>query len=199
MEDFPVDRYLRAARGLADMSQRELALRAGVPHQMVAEVEHSPRLARVDDFGCLLQAAGLRLIVADTDRHEIAPESEQVAALTDRARRRFPAHLDVRAGSDGWWGDGWPMFDGKTPTHTFDRNRGWRDWRRERNEADLTSELRSNQLGDLHGVQRRALTQVVVADEQSQPAQPIDARILSQPTDEARVSPGGLQRSGDVA
>jgi hypothetical protein len=121
------------------------------------------------------------------------------AALKDRARRRFPAHLDVRAGSDGWWGDGWPMFDGKTPTHTFDRNRGWRDWRRERNEANLASELRSNQLSDLHSVQRRALTQVVVGDEQSQPAQPIDARILAQPTDEARVSPGGLQRSGDVA
>ena len=134
MGEFPADRYVRAARAIADLSQRELALRAGVPHHIVAKAEHSPRLARVDEFACLLEAAGLHLIVVDDDGREIPAEDAQLAKRRDRGRRRFPAHLDVREGKDDWWGDGWPMFQGKTPAYTFDRSRGYRDWRRERRE-----------------------------------------------------------------
>jgi transcriptional regulator with XRE-family HTH domain len=132
MRVFPVDRYLRAARRNADVSQRELARRAGLPHQVVAKIERQPALARVRDLAMLLEAAGLHLAVLDDDGLEVAPEPEARSRLKDRGARRFPAHLDVRPGSDGWWGDGWPMFFGRTPDYTFDRSRGLRDWRRGR-------------------------------------------------------------------
>jgi transcriptional regulator with XRE-family HTH domain len=130
--EFPADRYIRAARKLADFSQRDLASRAGIPYSIVARVESAPERARVGDFALLLRAAGLRMQVVDDSGREIAPERRELAGLTDRARRRYPAHLDVRPGKSGWWGDGWPMFDGKAPVNTFDRSRGLRDWRRER-------------------------------------------------------------------
>ena len=56
----------------------------------------------------------------------------------------------------------------------------------------------SDQLRDLDGVERGALAQVVVADEQRQPAAAVDARVLADPADVARVAAGGLQRRRDV-
>ena len=135
MTDFPADRYIRAARAIADVSQRELATRAGVPNHVVTKAEAAPRYARVDRFACLLEAAGLHLIVVDDDGREVKPEGIEQAKRLDRGRRRFPAHLDVREGKDDWWGDGWPMFQGKTPKYTFDRSRGYRDWRRARQDT----------------------------------------------------------------
>ena len=137
MTDFPADRYIRAARAIADLSQRELATRAGVPDHVVVKTEAAPRYARVGQFACLLEAVGLHLIVVDDEGREIAPEDIQQAKRVDRGRRRFPAHLDVRPGKDDWWGDGWPMFAGKTPQYTFDRSRGYRDWRRDQKTRDL--------------------------------------------------------------
>src|SRR5450432_3383581 len=199
VEDFPVDRYLRAARRHADQSQREMALRAGVTHQFVARVECNPSMTRVADFDRLLEAAGLHLIVVDDDGREFAPEADQEGARKDRGRRRYPPHLDVRPGKDNWWGDGWPMFQRKTPEHTFDRSRSFRDWRRERNKAQLARDkLRSDELGDLHRVQSGTLPEVVVADEQGEPAVTVDPGVLPHATDEARVSPGGLQGRRDV-
>src|SRR3954464_13767717 len=55
-----------------------------------------------------------------------------------------------------------------------------------------------DELGDLHGVERRALAQVVVADEQRQPAAAVDALVLADPADVARVTSGSLPRGGDV-
>jgi transcriptional regulator with XRE-family HTH domain len=135
-DEFPADRYIRAARKLADFSQRELASRAGIPYSVVARVESTPERARVGDFALLLHAAGLRMQIVDNAGREIVPERRESADLTDRARRRYPAHLDVRPGKAGWWGDGWPMFDGKAPANTFDRSRGLRDWRRQRREIE---------------------------------------------------------------
>jgi transcriptional regulator with XRE-family HTH domain len=132
MNDFPADRYVRAARAIADLSQRELAIRAGLPHHVVARTESTLRQAHVGDFARLLEAAGLHLIVVDDEGREVVPEDMQNAMRVDRGHRRYPAHLDVREGKDDWWGDGWPMFQGKTPKYTFDRSRCYRDWRRER-------------------------------------------------------------------
>ena len=58
--------------------------------------------------------------------------------------------------------------------------------------------LGGDQLGDLDGVERRALAEVVVADEQRQPAAVGGARVLADPADVARVPAGRLQRGGDV-
>jgi transcriptional regulator with XRE-family HTH domain len=149
MSDFPADRYIRAARAIADLSQRELAMRAGVPHHVVAKTEHAPRYARVDHFACLLEAAGLHLIVVDDEGREVQPEGVEETKRVDRGRRRFPPHLDVREGKEDWWGDGWPMFAGKTPQYTFDRSRGYRDWRRERKarEVERTKQARGELTG----------------------------------------------------
>ena len=89
------------------------------------------------------------------------------------------------------------MFYGKTPEHTFDRNRGYRDWRRERNQL-ARDKLRRDELGDLHRVEGGALAEVVVADEQSESAIAVDPGVLADATDEARVGTGGLQGRGDV-
>ncbi len=78
----------------------------------------------------LLAATGLRLAVLDEDGAEIEPEDEDDANRRDRAYRRYPAYLDLRVSDDHWWGYGWPMFDGKEPLYTFDRDRWARDWRR---------------------------------------------------------------------
>jgi transcriptional regulator with XRE-family HTH domain len=130
--NFPVDRYLRAARRRADLSQRELAERAGVANHVVARAEAYAHLARVQHFAQLLESTGLHLIVVDDDGVEVSPEVATQGALKDRADRRFPAHLDVRPGKDGWWGSGWPMFEGKVPAYTFDRERGARERLRRR-------------------------------------------------------------------
>jgi transcriptional regulator with XRE-family HTH domain len=128
---FPADRYLRAARHRADLSQRELADKAGVPQSTVARVERLPGKATVSSVSILLAATGLRLAVLDEHGTELNPEDEDDADRRDRGYRRYPAHLDLRPGDDHWWGYGWPMFDGKEPQYTFDRDRHSRDWRRQ--------------------------------------------------------------------
>jgi hypothetical protein len=55
------------------------------------------------------------------------------------------------------------------------------------------------ELGDLHGVEGGALAQVVVADEQREPAPVGHPGVLAQPADEARVLTGRLERVGHVA
>ena len=201
VESFPADRYVRAARRFADLSQREMALRAAVARHIVVTAEGDPRLTRVADLARLLEAAGLHLIVVDEDGREFASEAEQEAARKDRGRHRYPAHLDVRPGKADWWGDGWPMFEGRTPEHTFDRSRPIRDWRRERNEARQLArdELRRDELSDLHRVQSSAFSEVVVADEESESAIAVDPRVLADATDKAGIGTGSLQGRRDVS
>jgi transcriptional regulator with XRE-family HTH domain len=129
---FPADRYLRAARHRADLSQRELAEKSGVPQSTIARVERHPAKATASNTAILLSAMGFRLVVVDENGNELEPEAEDDADRRDRASRRYPAHLDVRPGDDDWWGYGWPMFDGMEPEFTFDRARHIRDWRRGR-------------------------------------------------------------------
>ncbi|MGH8890402.1 MAG: helix-turn-helix domain-containing protein [Acidothermaceae bacterium] len=133
MDDFQTDAYLRAARLHADFSQRELAEAAGLSPWVIARLESEPAHARVQHLDRALQACGLRLAVFVGDSYEFASESiASDGEPRDRSGRRFPAHLDVRAARFGWWGDGWPMFQGREPQFTFDRARWRRDARRER-------------------------------------------------------------------
>jgi len=127
---FPADRYLRAARHRADLSQRELADKAGVPQSLVARAERHPTKATAANTSVMLSAMGFRLVVVDEQGNELEPEDEADADRRDRGNRRYPAHLDIRDGKDHWWGYGWPMFDGKEPEYTFDRDRWARDYRR---------------------------------------------------------------------
>jgi HTH-type transcriptional regulator/antitoxin HipB len=124
---FPTDRLMRAARHWADVSQRELAEITGLTQTIVARIESSPETARVEHVAVLLAATGFRLAVLDKDDIELAPESESDAARRNAAGRRFPAHLDVRPGKQGWWGRNyWAICERPAPEFTFSGR-----WRRE--------------------------------------------------------------------
>jgi transcriptional regulator with XRE-family HTH domain len=128
MDDhFSASRFLRRARRIADLSQRELAQAAGMPQSTVARIEAERMTPRVDCLDRLLRATGCQLAVVDGDGWPLAPMGED--RYLDQAGRRFPAHLDLRKGGNGiWWGrrDRW-LEDRPVPAVTFDRNRQHRD------------------------------------------------------------------------
>ncbi|SCE86706.1 Acetyltransferase (GNAT) family protein [Micromonospora echinospora] len=136
---------LRALRRRADLSQRELAGRAGVPKSTVARIESGglvdPRFRTVER---LVRAAGGEVAVGVAGR-----DRERLAAVPpvphdgwrDDADRRYPAHLDVREvrtlkdWPGAWWADWynlpperWPL---PVPPATYDLDRRRRDRRRE--------------------------------------------------------------------
>lgn len=85
---------IRALRRRADLSQRELAMRSGVPPATVGAVEcggsRNPSFRTVER---LVAATGARVAIVDVDGSE--PVRLPTDGLRDRAYRRFPAHLDV--------------------------------------------------------------------------------------------------------
>lgn len=93
---------LRALRRRADLSQRELADRAGTSAAQVARIESGatgdPHLTMVHR---LVRAAGARLTALDLDGSEPAPLLTDVHR--DGAGRRYPPHLDA-ARVPRWWG-----------------------------------------------------------------------------------------------
>ena len=99
-----VDVLLRAARHHADLSQRELATKAGVDRAMVSRLESgqvaSPRLVTVVR---LLAAADVTLVPVTASGHPLPPRPYDDAR--DGAARRWPAHLEVREvhTSSDWW------------------------------------------------------------------------------------------------
>ena len=59
-------------------------------------------------------------------------------------------------------------------------------------------EIDRDELGDLHGIQRCTLAEVVITDEEGEAATICYAFVLADATDEAGVLAGRLQRGGDV-
>jgi transcriptional regulator with XRE-family HTH domain len=130
---------LRALRRAADLSQRQLAERSGVPLSTISRLEAGTRRDAL--FGTvvrLARAAGAQVIVADPDGNpmpEIPHEN-----LSDGAGRHYPAHVDVRrvVTDTDWWGcwwtDGSPIrltfWKDKAPPYSFDLSRELRDYRR---------------------------------------------------------------------
>jgi anthranilate synthase component 1 len=128
---------LRAVRRYADMSQRELAAAAGVSSRVVARIESGetdrPGFPMI---GRLIGAAGCHLVAVDGAGEPVEPTGD---GPRDRAGRRYPAHLDVRAVDKfgSWWGDEtmlvtrfpsiWHLAPRQRPAHTFDLAR----WRRD--------------------------------------------------------------------
>lgn len=86
--------YVRRARRIADLSQRELAAAIGVAQSQIARVETGGRID-VSAFARILGLAGLRIAVLDGSGEEVAAMPRD--APRDRARRRLPAHLDTHA------------------------------------------------------------------------------------------------------
>lgn len=91
---FDVAGYVRRARRLADLSQRELAERLGVAQPLVARVETGGSL-NVSVFARILALAGLRIVVVDDSGDVVA--AMPGSGYRSRAGSRLPAHLDVHA------------------------------------------------------------------------------------------------------
>lgn len=127
---------LRHGRHRADLSQRELAAAAGFSSTMVGRVEVGDTSVSLKVVGGLFALLGIRLAVIDGDGRVL--DHLTLNEVTDRAGRRYPAHLDVRHVDDdggSWWGElrfGYaPGCNPRRPVYTFDR-RELRDRRRSR-------------------------------------------------------------------
>ncbi|GAB1644724.1 hypothetical protein KRMM14A1259_51470 [Krasilnikovia sp. MM14-A1259] len=133
---------LRGLRRRADLSQRELAVQAGVPQATVARIESgattNPSFRVVEK---LTSAAGWHFGAGLPPPRSTLPELLEIER--DKAGRRYPAHLDLREvrRPGDWWGawwvdsvvsECWPLHE--VPAVTFDRNRTTRDMRRRRAE-----------------------------------------------------------------
>lgn len=156
---------LRALRRRADLSQRELAERSGVPQATLARIESGraadPRFRTVER---LVRAAGGEVPIRVSGTSGTAATSDAAVtadlslpavphdALRDGAGRRYPAHLDaweVKEPKDwpgAWWANWynlppalWPL---PVPPATYQRNRRYRDRRRRAEEIRRTVRLR---------------------------------------------------------
>ncbi|MBB5478749.1 GNAT family N-acetyltransferase [Micromonospora parathelypteridis] len=136
---------LRDLRRRADLSQRELAERSGVPKSTLARIEAAqgagPAFRTVER---LVRAAGGEIVLKLPNAHSSAAVDESPQApdneLRDEAGRRYPAHLDVRRvltlkdWPAAWWVHSytlpqrlWPV---RVPELTYDLDRARRDERR---------------------------------------------------------------------
>lgn len=118
---------VRAARRRADLSQRELAVKAGVPASSVSRVEARRVQPTIAVLERLLRVADLALVAVDP-RYRVVPPMLDVpgGGLLDGAERRFPAHLDVELLENGgrWWGGKYGLA---RPPETHHRSRAYRD------------------------------------------------------------------------
>ncbi|SDF61526.1 helix-turn-helix domain-containing protein [Klenkia brasiliensis] len=99
--DFDLSGTVRRIRRTARLSQRELALAAGLSKSTIAQVETGRRGLSADALASLATIAGLRLALVDGDGVEVLPM--RGSAARDDGGRRYPAHCDVRHGDEGWW------------------------------------------------------------------------------------------------
>ena len=103
---FRVDGLLRAARHRGDVSQREMAERAGVNRSVVARIEAG--LVQAPSFAMvlrLLATTGCRLVAFDAEGRLLTQRPYDDAL--DAGHRRWPSHLEVRevhTESDWWYG-----------------------------------------------------------------------------------------------
>jgi len=154
-QELSLSAALRAMRRQADLSQRELAQRAGVPPSTVARIESGravdPRFRTVER---LARAARGTLLIGSGSVADGAQDPHE--GKRDEAGRRYPAHLDLREvkhpkdWAGAWWAhwynlppERWPL---RVPSTTYDLNRGRRDRRRWR--AEVRSAVRLRQVVD---------------------------------------------------
>ncbi|WP_433506093.1 helix-turn-helix domain-containing protein [Pseudonocardia halophobica] len=127
-----VSGLVRAVRRRADLSQRELAQKAGVAVSTVGRIEARRLVPTVAALERLLALAGLALVAVD-ERYVLVEPQRDVPrdGMRDGAGRRYPAHLDVivQPGSGEWWGYKYGLAG---PPETYHRSRAYRDNQRRR-------------------------------------------------------------------
>lgn len=89
-------RALRQLRRRFDLSQRQLAERAGLAPSTVAELELGRVAPSVRLLEIVFGAVGFRLILTDCGGEPIQWSLADDSQPRDAAGRRYPAHLDVR-------------------------------------------------------------------------------------------------------
>ena len=106
---------LRMARRRAQLSQRELGRRAGVPQATVSRIEHAVVSPRLDTLGPLIRACGMDLFLADrsgegvdrsqlVERLRLSPAERAwsaVAAVAGVRRLRAAFGLPIERVADG--------------------------------------------------------------------------------------------------
>ena len=132
---YPIVGLVRRARRIGDLSQRELAKRAGVSPATVGRIEAGTLVPSVDVLQRLFAVAGLHLAVVDAEGHVVLPMEDR-EDTRDGAERRYPSHLDTilepRPGE--WWGDIYGLL---RPPETFHRARAYRDLVRRRSQWEV--------------------------------------------------------------
>ncbi|MGY1839841.1 MULTISPECIES: helix-turn-helix domain-containing protein [unclassified Modestobacter] len=123
-DDQPAAGLLRRLRREADLSQRELAEATGLTQARIARVETGRSDLGVGELVRIAALAGARVALLHADGSELPPMTGDAA--TDRAGRRFPAHLDLRHGDERWWADE-VRYTRRRPEFTFDLDRSVRD------------------------------------------------------------------------
>ena len=135
-------RTVRALRREADLSQRELATRSGVPQATIARIEsgraNDPRFHTVER---LVRAVGGTLTISLPTAAAEASTAEATCTLPpvphddlrDTAGRRYPAHLDAwpvwepKDWPGAWWADWYnlppPLWPLRLPPAAYERNR----------------------------------------------------------------------------
>ncbi|MEU1587428.1 helix-turn-helix transcriptional regulator [Micromonospora sp. NPDC005710] len=153
---------LRALRRRADLSQRQLAEKSGVPQPTLARIESGrsadPRFRTVER---LVRAAGGEVAVG------VPPSVSGITPpppvphddMRDEAGRRYPAHLDVwpvhepRDWPGAWWAEWYRLpperYPLPLPPAAYELNRRYRDNRRWAAEIRRTAQVRRVISGDL--------------------------------------------------
>lgn len=153
-------RALRALRRRADLSQRQLAERSGVPQPTLARIESgraaNPRFRTVER---LVRAAGGKVAIGMPSAAPAITEPTPVPHddMRDEAGRRYPAHLDVwpvhepRDWPGAWWAEWYRLpperYPLPLPPAAYEVNRRYRDNRRWGENVRLTARVR-RVLGD---------------------------------------------------
>jgi transcriptional regulator with XRE-family HTH domain len=131
----PIAGLVRAVRRRADLSQRELARRAGVSRSSVSRLEAGTLTPSLGMLSRLMHVADVRLVAVDSDGHVIPPV-RCWDDTRDGADRHYPAHLDTildpRPGE--WWAD---RFGLARPPETFHRDRALRNAQRTRSQWEV--------------------------------------------------------------
>ena len=128
---------VRATRRCADLSQRELAGRAGLSRSTVGRIEAGTLVPSMATLSAVLGVAGFRLVAVDAGGALVPLMADPAAQdLRDGAERRYPSHLDVIVDPSAaeWWGGRYGLA---RPPETFHRCRGLRDVMRRRSRWEV--------------------------------------------------------------